>query len=88
MASKAKVTTKDYLYGEDYGEGPQITSQSIVFEHGEFERSYSVGEGEPEDMTFGRDLDYVDSIEGMIRHAHKLGKEGVEIEYNSIEEKD
>lgn len=43
-------------------------------------------EGEPEDMTFGRDLYDVYQISDMVQAAYRLGKEGKELEFESIEE--
>lgn len=43
-------------------------------------------EGEPEDMTLGRDLYDAYQIADMIKAAYRLGKEGKELEFESIEE--
>tara|TARA_R110000764_G_scaffold148285_1_gene236213 strand:- start:275 stop:541 length:267 start_codon:yes stop_codon:yes gene_type:complete len=88
MKVKGKVTITEEYYGEDYGDGSCLSGETIVLEHGEEKHSYKVVEGEPEDMSFGRDLEDTYSIKEMIILAHKLGKQGVDLEFVNIEERD
>lgn len=85
---KAKVTTVTEYYGEDWGDGCSMSGENITFTHGKESFNYDVSEGEPEDMIFGRNLEDTYSILQMIRLAYKLGKEGVDIEFEDIEERD
>jgi hypothetical protein len=48
--------------------------------------SASFGNGEPEDMTLGRDLSDAYSIEDMLVMAYEAGKSGEELEIDSITE--
>ena len=45
-------------------------------------------EGEPEDMTFGRDLSDVFSITEMLKLAYEAGKRGEELNMEFIEEEE
>jgi len=78
---KAKLTTVTSFYDD------VIDSDNISLEFKDEKHSYNVVEGEKEDMIFGRDLEDTDSIWHMIKLAHKLGKEGIEIEYIETEER-
>ena len=88
MKVKGKVTITEEYYGEDYGDGSCLSGETIVLEHGKEKYSYNVVEGEPEDMRFGRDLEDTYSIKEMIILAHKLGKQGIDLEFVNIEERD
>ncbi len=42
---------------------------------------YTIREGEPEDMVFGRDLESLYSINRMLQKVYQAGLEGKEIEF-------
>lgn len=67
---------------DDYGY-EKIGSQTLEF----MNKRYSIGEGEPEDMTFNRDLQHLDTIGEMLLKANELGKKGISIEIVNEEEK-
>lgn len=69
-----------------YNSNP-LCSQKILLTYRTLGASYSVKQGEPEDMTFDRDLEDVESIKNMIILAHKAGKEGVELSFEEVTEK-
>ncbi len=50
------------------------------------ERAFSIFEGEPEDMTIGRNLSGVYSIVGMMKKAYEAGKAGEAFEVETINE--
>ena len=50
--------------------------------------SFYLSEGEPEDMTFGRDLSKVFGIAKMLKFAYEAGKRDETLEYIFEEEKD
>ena len=52
------------------------------------EISFYLSEGEPEDMTFGRDLSEVFGIAKMLKFAYEAGKRDEKLEYVLEEEKD
>ena len=64
----------------------EVYSETIEVGSEETYCSYTVREGEPEDMIFGRNLEDVSSIEIMIGMAHKAGLEGRSIEFKEIKE--
>ena len=88
--SKAILKTVTEYFGEDWndGNGCSMSGESISLKFEDDSFKYSVEEGEPEDMRFGRNLQDTYSILKMIRLAHELGKRGVEIEYIDEEERD
>lgn len=46
-------------------------------------RRIRIGEGEPEDMTLGRDLNDALSISDLIKEAYIAGRDGEELEFVS-----
>lgn len=54
---------------------------------GEESKNFSLGEGEPEDMIFGRNLQGPGAIKKMIKMAHEAGANGEELEIETKEEK-
>lgn len=64
------------------GEWDSITSIEILMENedGDEIRFY-LSEGEPEDMTFGRDLSEVFGIAKMLKFAYEAGKRDEKLEY-------
>lgn len=79
-----KITEKHCL-----GEWDGTTSIEILMENedGDEIRFY-LSEGEPEDMTFGRDLSEVFGIAKMLKFAYEAGKRDEKLEYVFEEEKD
>ena len=71
------------------GEWDNTTSVEILMknEDGDGVRFY-LSEGEPEDMTFGRDLSEVFGIAKMLKFAYEAGKRDEKLEYVFEEEKD
>ena len=71
------------------GEWDSTTSVEILMknEDGDEIRFY-LSEGEPEDMTFGRDLSEVFGIAKMLKFAYEAGKRDEKLEYVFEEEKD
>ena len=71
------------------GEWDNTTSVEILMknEDGDEIRFY-LSEGEPEDMTFGRDLSEVFGIAKMLKFAYEAGKRDEKLEYVFEEEKD
>ena len=71
------------------GEWDSTTSIEILMENedGDEVRFY-LSEGEPEDMTFGRDLSEVFGIAKMLKFAYEAGKRDEKLEYVFEEEKD
>ena len=71
------------------GEWDNTTSVEILMknEDGDEIRFY-LSEGEPEDMTFGRDLSEVFGIVKMLKFAYEAGKRDEKLEYVLEEEKD
>lgn len=71
------------------GEWDNTTSVEILMENedGDEIRFY-LSEGEPEDMTFGRDLSEVFGIAKMLKFAYEAGKRDEKLEYVFEEEKD
>jgi len=59
----------------------------IDFDNGE-KGAISFHEGEPEDMSFGRELSDVFKITNIVKAAYEAGKRGEEFNYEYIEEKD
>jgi len=51
-------------------------------------KSISFNEGEPEDMSFGRDLSDVFNISDLVKAAYEAGKAGEEYHFEYILEKD
>tara|TARA_R110000772_G_scaffold169466_1_gene281350 strand:- start:2139 stop:2396 length:258 start_codon:yes stop_codon:yes gene_type:complete len=84
---KAKVTITESFYGEDWGDGSQLSGETITLQGEGYKMSYNIKEGDSEDMIFGRNLEGVGNIEQMIIKAHELGKQGVELEFAYVEEK-
>jgi len=46
---------------------------------------FHVGNGEPEDMTVGRDLGFAICIDSWLKAAHMAGKNGESFEYEHVE---
>ena len=71
------------------GEWDNTTSVEILMknEDGDEVRFY-LSEGEPEDMTFGRDLSEVFGIAKMLKFAYEAGKRDEKLEYIFEKEKD
>lgn len=65
----------------DYAIKVELTTEAT-------QTSVGFGNGEPEDMTLGRDLNDAYSISNMLIEAYEAGKRGEEFEYISQEEKD
>lgn len=84
-----KVTVTEEYYGEDWGDGRQLSGEAITFK-GEDGKSigFSVREGEPEDMIFGRNLEGVHSIMQLMELAHQAGVNGERLVFKTIEERD
>ena len=69
----------------DYGEDCHI---EISLTTDTYEGSVSFGEGEPEDMTLGRDLCDAYSISSLLMEAYEAGRRGETYSYESGEEED
>ena len=71
------------------GEYDNTTSVLILIKNVDGDKiKFYLSEGEPEDMTFGRNLNDVFSIIKMLRLAYEAGKNGESLEYNFEEIKD
>lgn len=79
-----KITETHYL-----GEWDNTTSVEILMknEDGDEVRFY-LSEGEPEDMTFGRNLNGVHYIAKMLKAAYDAGKRDEKLEYVFEQNKD
>lgn len=78
-----KITETHYLGG--WG---NTTSVEILMKNEDGDEiSFYMGQGEPEDMTFGRDLSEVFEIAKMLKFAYEAGKRDEKLEY-ILEEKD
>jgi hypothetical protein len=64
------------------GEYGNVAGVSISIDD---KREFSVYEGEPEDMSFGRNLSDIQSITGLLQMAFEAGKRGEEL---TLEEED
>lgn len=42
---------------------------------------FSLGDGEPEDMTLGRDLNCAFSVQELLKEFYEYGKNGIEVEF-------
>ena len=68
-------------YGEDaYLEVELVTDQ--------YTGSVEFGEGEPEDMTLGRDLSSAYSISSLLEEAYKAGQRGESFSFERIDEEE
>ena len=71
------------------GEWDNTTSVEILMKNEDGDEiSFYLSEGEPEDMTFGRDLSEVFGIAKMLKCAYEAGKSDEKLEYVLEEEKD
>jgi hypothetical protein len=71
------------------GEWDNTTSVEILMKNEDGDEiSFYLSEGEPEDMTFGRDLSEVFGIAKMLKFAYEAGKRDETLEYIFEEEKD
>jgi hypothetical protein len=71
------------------GEWDNTTSVEILMKNEDGDEiSFYLSEGEPEDMTFGRDLSEVFGIAKMLKFAYEAGKRDEKLEYVLEEEKD
>lgn len=82
--SKIKIVTEEYYY-EEYGEKMLWSQKVILYKDGELIDSYKVTQDEPEDMCFGRSLEDAGSIGNMIKLVYEAGKNGDEIEFETID---
>jgi len=82
-----KVTIEEQLsknYGMDeWG----LQRFSVRAEKGDEIKRFSLGEGEPEDMIFGRNIHGPGSIDKMLEMAHAAGTNGEELKIEHKEEK-
>lgn len=81
--SKIKILIEESYY-EEYGENRLGSQVLTLFKDDIKMSSYSVNEGEPEDMHFGRDLEQLNSIESMLLIAYEAGKNNDEIIFETI----
>ena len=71
------------------GEWDNTTSVEILMKNEDGDEiSFYLSEGEPEDMTFGRDLSEVFGIAKMLKFAYEAGKRDEKLEYVFEEHKD
>lgn len=71
------------------GEWDNTTSVEILMKNEDGDEiSFYLSEGEPEDMTFGRDLSEVFGIAKMLKFAYEAGKRDEKLEYVLEEYKD
>lgn len=71
------------------GEWDNTTSVEILMKNEDGDEiSFYLSEGEPEDMTFGRDLSEVFGIAKMLKFAYEAGKRDEKLEYIFEKEKD
>lgn len=76
-----KETTREGEYGEDSHIEIELTTEDGKL-------SVDFGEGEPEDMTLGRDLSSAYSIGDMLVAAYNAGKRGETLEIVNETEED
>ena len=82
-----KVTITETLH-QQYGmQEWGLRGFSVYAETVEESKNYSLSEGEPEDMIFGRNLQGPGAIKKMIKMAHKAGLEGEELQIETEQEK-
>lgn len=74
-------TGHDWVSGED--DVDRQVEVALIDSEGKTLLSVEIGEGEPEDMTFGRDLNDVYSISDLVEKAYELGRAGVEVTFES-----
>lgn len=80
--NKLILTDTKYKYTPSWSGISIIYKDKVTLKHKNIEYNYSVSDGEPEDMMFGRELQYCDSIVDMIKLAYECGKQGIELEIN------
>lgn len=80
------VETYNTTNNWEYRQGPWTLE--IIDETGKSTHRVSFSEGEPEDMTFGRDLSDVFSISNLVRAAYEAGRNGEVLHYEYVEEKE
>lgn len=74
-------TGHNWMSGEDGVD--RCVEVKMVDEDGERHGLVSFSEGEPEDMTLGRDLSDAYGIAGLVSMAYDLGRRGVEVSFES-----
>lgn len=79
------VTLSDY---HDIGEKYPVGVDVKLFYDGCFEEGFRIFEGEPEDMSLGRDLSGAHDVFNLALRAYELGKLGVEMEFTRKTEED
>ena len=81
-----KVIETHEFYNSDHEDASNVTVEVIL--NSGTKASVSIGEGEKEDMYLFRDLSDVYSIIDLVNLAYEAGKNGEEMIYEFIEEKD
>ena len=81
-----KVIETHEFYNSDHEDASNVTVEVIL--NSGTKASVSIGEGEKEDMYLFRDLSEVCSIIDLVNLAYEAGKNGEEMIYEFIEEKD
>ena len=82
--SKIKIVIEEDYY-EEYSMKMLCSQELILYKNDDKIDSYTVKQDEPEDMCFGRSLEDVASIEKMLKMAYEAGKNGDEIEFETID---
>ncbi|QIG62576.1 hypothetical protein [Sporosarcina phage Lietuvens] len=77
-------TGHDWMTGED--DVDRRVEVSLIDDEGKTLSSVGFSEGEPEDMTLGRDLNDAYSIADLVEAAYELGRKGVEVDFDSVTE--
>lgn len=77
-------TGSNWMTGED--DVDRCVEVAIINAEGTTVSSVSFSEGEPEDMTLGRDLNDVYNIADLVETAYQLGRKGVDVSFEYITE--
>jgi hypothetical protein len=75
------IIKRSYMEGNDW-DSDALTDDTLEVTFDGKSTSYNVGEGESEDMIFGRNLEDTSSIFTMIKMAYEAGKIGAEMKYS------
>lgn len=77
-------TGHDWMSGED--DVDRSVEVKLVDDEGNLIKGVEFGEGEPEDMVLFRDLNDAYNIADLVRKAYELGRDGIEVTFESKSE--
>lgn len=77
-------TGHDWMSGED--DVDRCVEVALIDDSGKKLKRVSFSEGEPEDMTLGRDLSDAYDIADLVKKAYELGRSGIEVSFEEVTE--